>query len=302
VSASPFFNFEVALRAARAGFLVRRNDWTTQWIQFYNGFFWLRAGTDTPRIVRAADLTREDMVAMDWTNLPPACISASLEQTGQTCPLPFTPVDVPVIPSVDPAVTPTVTSPPSGPNAITGPEGTTPPTGTTSGAGSGAGGSGSGGSGSGGSGTGTGGSGSNSGKRPRATVAWPAVTVTAGDVTDVVCYPGGFEGSQTISIAVGVSLGTSADTAAGKPAYGGYFVAVFLAGEMVWHGILWPGDSADCGTFDESGIPGSSSFTARARAHLPVSNCGDITSSASVTMKPWCDGSGDSGPVGGGNL
>lgn len=36
------------------------------------------------------------------------------------------------------------------------------------------------------------------------------------------------------------------------------------------------------------GIPGQSSFTFEARAHLPNSNCGDLTASATKTMQPWC--------------
>ena len=87
-----------------------------------------------------------------------------------------------------------------------------------------------------------------------------------------------------------VSLGTTADTATGKPAAGGYFVSVRHGNKVLWHGILWPGESKDYEIHEVGpGFPGQSAFTFEARAHLPHSNSGDITAKASKTMQPWCE-------------
>lgn len=104
------------------------------------------------------------------------------------------------------------------------------------------------------------------------------------------CYPR--DGTTTKKAKFGgtVSLGTTPDTAAGKPAAGGYFVSVRYGNKVIWKGILWPGDSQDYGIYEVGpGFPGQSSFTFEARAHLPNSNCGDLTAKASKTMQPWCE-------------
>jgi len=104
------------------------------------------------------------------------------------------------------------------------------------------------------------------------------------------CYPRDATSTKKAKFGGTVSLGTTADTAAGKPAAGGYFVSVRHGNKVLWHGILWPGDSRDYGIYEVGpGIPGQSSFTFEARAHLPNSNCGDITNKATKTMQPWCE-------------
>ena len=103
------------------------------------------------------------------------------------------------------------------------------------------------------------------------------------------CYPQDASGTKKASFGGTVTLGTTADTVEGKPAAGGYFVSVRNGNTVLWSNIMWPGDSIDYGIHKVGpGIPGQSSFTFEVRAHLPNSNCGDITGKASKTMQPWC--------------
>ena len=104
------------------------------------------------------------------------------------------------------------------------------------------------------------------------------------------CYPPDGTGTKMAKFGGTVSLSTTADTAPGKPAAGGYFVSVRYGNKVLWHGILWPGDSRDYGIYEVGpGIPGQSSFTFEARANLPNSNSGDITDKATKPMQPWCE-------------
>ena len=93
MSANVFFDWPTAAQAGKAGFFVRRNLWTDRWLQYYNGLGWLRAGTETPRVVKAADFGRDEFLAADWTNLPPECVQAAQVASGQACPKPFEPND-----------------------------------------------------------------------------------------------------------------------------------------------------------------------------------------------------------------
>jgi len=103
------------------------------------------------------------------------------------------------------------------------------------------------------------------------------------------CYPPDASGTKKASFGGTVTLGTTADTVAGKPAAGAYFVSVRNGNKVLWSHIMWPGDSIDYGVHEVGpGVPGQSSFTFEARAHLPNSNSGDITGTASKTMQPWC--------------
>lgn len=104
------------------------------------------------------------------------------------------------------------------------------------------------------------------------------------------CYPPDGTGTKKATFGGSISLSTTADTASGTPAAGGYFVSVRYGNKVIWSGILWPGSSTDYGIYEVGpGYPGQSSFTFQARAYLPNSNSGDITASASKTMQPWCE-------------
>ena len=103
------------------------------------------------------------------------------------------------------------------------------------------------------------------------------------------CYPQDATFTKMATFSGNVTLGTTADTAAGKPAAGAYFVSVRSGNKSLWVHLMWPGDSLDYGLHEIGpGIPGQSTFTFEARANLANSNSGDITASASKTMQPWC--------------
>lgn len=290
MSATVFFDWPTAAQAGKAGYMVRRKEWTDRWLQYYNGLWWLRLGTDTPHVVKSADFGREEFLAADWTNLPPECVTAAQSSSGQTCPKPYDPGD-----------------PGDGGGGDGGGDGGGGDSGGGDGGGGDGGGSGGGGGdgggpttgdpgvppgggGGGGGGGGSGGGGGRPPRPPRSSVQWPTVSITMDDWTDPhPCYPPDGSSTKMASFGGSVSLSTTPDTAAGKPAAGGYFVSVRNGNNVLWQGILWPGDSTDYGIHEVGpGIPGQSSFTFEARAHLPNSNCGDITATASKTMQPWC--------------
>ncbi len=275
MSVNVFFDWPTAVLAGKAGHLVRRTGWTDRWLQYYNGLWWLRPGTNTPYVVKAADFGRDEFQASDWTNLPPECVQAAQTATGQTCPKPFVPDD-PGVPE-----NPTDGTGSGGATDVPGDHPTTGEPGTPPSGGGGGGGGGSGG----GSGNGSG------GRPPRSSVQWPSISITMDDWTNPQpCYPPDGTITKNASFGGSVTLGTTADTAAGKPAAGGYFVSVRNANRVLWSGILWPGDSMDYGIYEVGpGYPGQSSFTFDARAYLPNSNSGDITDSKSKTMQPWCE-------------
>lgn len=290
MSANVFFDWPTAAQAGKAGFFVRRNLWTDRWLQYYNGLWWLRLGSETPRVVQASDFGRDEFLAGDWTNLPPACVQAAQEASGQTCPKPFEPND-------------------PGSQEVGGDEGGggsgNPPDGGDDNAGEGTGGNSDGGSSGGnpttgdpgfppgGGGGGWGGSGSGRGRpprRPRASIQWPSLTMSMDDWTEPhPCYP--TDGTNTRNAAFGgsIALGITPDTAAGKPAAGAYFVSIRNGNRVLWSHLMWPGDNLDYGIHTVGpGFPGQSAFTFQGRAHLALSNSGDIVATATRTMQPWC--------------
>lgn len=300
MSASVFFDWLTASQAGKDGHLVRRRAWTDRWLQYYNGLWWFRVGTDTPSVVKAADFGRNEFLAEDWTNLPPECVTTALAASGQTCPKPYNPND----PAED-GVTDGGgdggndggdNTDGSGSSTVEGEgssSGGNPGTGPTTGVPGvpPSGGVGSSGGGSFGVGGGGGGGGGRTPRPPRSSTQWPSVSLTMDDWTDPhPCYPRDGTGTQMAKFGGTVSLGTTADTATGKPAAGGYFVSVRHGNKVLWHGILWPGESKDYEIHEVGpGFPGQSAFTFEARAHLPHSNSGDITAKASKTMQPWCE-------------
>ena len=96
-----FYDWQTAVRAGRAGHMVRRRGWTTKWLRWLGGLWWLRVTGEAERVVRAADFGKADFEASDWTHMPPECIVEAEQQTGQTCPLPFIPVDPGTLPESD---------------------------------------------------------------------------------------------------------------------------------------------------------------------------------------------------------
>lgn len=318
------FDWPTAVRAARAGHYVRRRGWTevvdgetvvSKWLQLYGGLWWVRINGEPVRVVQATDFGKEEFLAKDWTHLPIDCLVEAQEAKGTKCPAPFTPSD------------PGTVTPPPQPGGSLGETGTVAPSGSAAtagttdstaaaGGGSGAtgvsnpgGGGGDapptfiGAPGSGGSGGGVAPYGPVSAP-PRASVAWPDLTIELTDWTFEAdpegCYPSdGEQSPQNMTIAGTVALGETADTDAGGAAAGLYNVSVQYAGEILWSGTINPGESLEIGFHSIGpGNPGSSSFTLSARAWLGGSNCGDITDTATISMAPWCEES-SGGMVGG---
>ncbi len=294
MSANVFFDWPTAAQAGKAGFFVRRNLWTDRWLQYYNGLWWLRAGTETPRVVKAADFGRDEFLAADWTNLPPECVQAAQVASGQACPKPFEPND-PGSPEV------TGNDGGSGDGNPPGGGGSDPGNGGDDNSGGGNSGSGAGGNpttgdpgvppgGGGGSGGGSGSGGGRPPRRTRSSIQWPSLTMSMDDWTEPhPCYPTDGTGTRNAAFGGSISLSTTPDTAAGKPAAGAYFVSIRNGNLVLWSHLMWPGDNLDYGIHAVGpGIPGLSSFTFEGRAHLPHSNSGDIVATATKTMQPWC--------------
>lgn len=76
-----FFNWPTAKHAGLAGYNVRRKDWTTKWWKYSGGFWWVVTAAET-RVVKNTDFTRKDLLALDWTNLSPDCVTAQQDAQG----------------------------------------------------------------------------------------------------------------------------------------------------------------------------------------------------------------------------
>lgn len=85
------YEWPTAEQAGRAGFFVRRRFWTTKWLRWSAGLWFLRETGQPERVVRAADFGRDEFLASDWTHMPPECITEAEKQAGKACPLPFAP-------------------------------------------------------------------------------------------------------------------------------------------------------------------------------------------------------------------
>lgn len=299
--AGVLYDWRTAARAARAGHMVRRRGWTTKWLRWWGGLWFLRETGSPERVVRAADFGRDEFLAGDWTHMPPECIVEAQKQTGTTCPVPFVPRDPGTVPQ-DPAAgaggNGDVLSGGFAGGAVD--EGEPPPSGSsgTAGTGVGTGGGGTGGGTGGfigGGGGGGGGGGPRPPRPPRDSLVWPSLSF--GTITDYTfeppgdCYPNeGEDGAQSASFGGPISLSNPPNVVEGI-----YFVTVRNAGRIIWSGTMSPGGSADWfASF--SGLPCSSSFGLEARAWGPR-NAPDIVANATTpTMKCYCDASG--GPVG----
>jgi hypothetical protein len=301
-----FFDWPTAMQAGRAGYMVRRRGWTTKWLRWLGGLWWLRVTGQPERVVKATDFGKPEFEATDWTHMPPECITEAESQTGQTCPMPFVPVD--------PGSAPTT---PDGDNAggnaggLEGfagggvDEGEPPPAEFSGTEGIDAGGTTGGGSDAGddgiiiGGGGGGGGGGGPTPRPPRAEAVWPSLEF--GVIEDWTfeppgdCYPNnGLDGPRSANFAGPITL-----TAPEGVVDDLYFVKVRDAGgRILFSGTMHPGDSADWfGNF--TGIPCASSFGVYARAWGPR-NAPDITASATTpVMLCYCEDEESSGePVG----
>lgn len=74
IPASPtsgiYYGWLTAMRVARGGTYVRRKAWTTKWLQWFGGLWWMREGTADPTVVEADEFTASEFLATDWTHYP----------------------------------------------------------------------------------------------------------------------------------------------------------------------------------------------------------------------------------------
>ena len=97
MATSVYFNWQTARKAGTSGNPVRRSTWSDKWITFYNGLWWVvpaTPGAFSKRVVRTSDFSDADFLAVDWTNLSPSCVVASLAPIGggsASCPVVFNP-------------------------------------------------------------------------------------------------------------------------------------------------------------------------------------------------------------------
>ena len=295
--AGVLYDWRTAARAARAGHFVRRRGWTTKWLRWWGGLWFLRETGSAERVVRAADFGRDEFLAGDWTHQPPECIVEAQRQTGTTCPVPFIPRDPGTVPQ---DLAGGAGGAGGNGNVLSGgfaggavDEGEPPPPGSigTAGTGGGTGGVGTGWVGTGGSGGG--GGGPRPPRPPRDSLVWPSLSF--GTITDYTfgaagqCYPNdGAGGAQSASFGGPISLSNPMNVVQGI-----YFVTVRNAGRIIWTTTMSPGDSADWFS-SFTGLPGASSFGLEARAWGPR-NAPDIVANATTpSMKCYCDASGGS--------
>jgi hypothetical protein len=266
------YDWKTAELAGRSGHLVRRKDWTTKWLRWYAGLWWLREDGETERVVRAEDFGRDEFLATDWTHMPPDCLTEAGVQAGTTCPAPFLPADPGATP---PAAGSATSSTSQGASAGTsydlkgfagGTAGASlpPPPGLEY-------------------------SGVSGSKPKKAELVWPELSFGAiTDETGLACYPlpsGGlkeatFEGTLEMT-----------DPSSVQP--GPYEVHILRGTEVIWSGTMGPGDSEPFSITVEA-EPGSTvALSARAWAE----NAPDITATATTpALVGWCDESGE--PIG----
>ena len=94
---SVYFGWRTARAAGTTGNRVRRAAWTTQWLTFYNGLWWIVPdvpGGFLKRVVTSDDFGLDEFTSQDWTNLSVGCVSASPAVIGggaAKCPVIFDP-------------------------------------------------------------------------------------------------------------------------------------------------------------------------------------------------------------------
>ena len=236
--------------------MVRRNGWTTQWWAYQGGLWWL-VTTSGWRVVQYSDYDRDDLRALDWTNLPPECVPAALEATGKNCP-----------PLVDPAnifapPTPAPEEAPSWPDYPS--DGDDAPPATPLGYGMMSGGGG-------------GGGGRVRKRKRRIPAGGPTLTIEAYDTNDD-CYGGGAILKST-EITGTVHMGSTDN----PKANGIYFATVRHGSNILGSSTIVPGGNFSfSGTV--TGLP-CSQMTILARAWR--SGVADVTASTTVQMQPYC--------------
>lgn len=263
-----WMNFPTARRAAMQGHAIRRKEWTDKWWRYSAGGWWVVEGAADPRLMEAGDCEEEDLLALDWTVVAPACVDeAEAAANGSSCLAGYDPETGEV---TDPSAGSSGGS--SGDGGSSSDEGVLPdyPSSAPITTGGGAAGSGGGGSG---------------GRSPRpdrdpVTGSPPTLSLDLEDMTEEECYAGG-ESTQEASIGGTVALGSATGSYDGL-----YFVTVRYGSRVVFSTTLAPGGSASFSAVDVRGVPGESVFTFEARAwKMGVS---DLAASDSITMKDWC--------------
>lgn len=263
MAASVFFNWPTAKRVGIRGQMVRRNGWTTKWWKFQGGIWWLVTDAET-RVIRNTDYTREDLRALDWTNMTADCVTAALADAGKTCPETVDPTDPVYIidppytpPTGDPADPPTTPTPVVDPPADFPTDPGDPPAAKPPGGGGGK---------------------PPPPRPPHPPIPGPTLTIELTD-SNSNCYGGGDE-LKTTTILGAVSMGTTSD----PKANGTYFCTVRYGSKIVANQTIVPGGNFGF-THQISGYPCSQhTFTARAWR----SGVSDVIGSDSVTMQPYC--------------
>jgi len=264
MSASQLFDWPTAKAALNVGWRVRRSAWTDRWLERWTGgLIWLILSDGTKRVVQNTDFGSSEFNAVDWTNLPPECVtSGTTAGTGTNgCPLPYTPT------------TPTTPTTLTDPTPSTPVDPSSPPTGGSS----------AGQTGSGGEGGGGGGSGSNTPRRDPQNITWPTLSLTIRDSKDSCYEPGMYSGEFVHPTFIG-SVALSLPANYNGPSI--FFVSVKNGPSTFATCSIGPGSSYDFEWNDPlPARPGSTlTFTARAWA----SGAPNLQATASAEVAPWC--------------
>ena len=259
MSASQLFDWPTAKAALNVGWRVRRSQWTDRWLERWTGgLIWLILSDGTKRVVQNSDFGSSEFNAVDWTNLPPECVtSGTTAGTGTNgCPLPYTPTTANI------AKTDPLPSTPVDPSD--------PP---------------SGGFGAGQTGGGAGGNGSNTPRRDPQNITWPTISLTVQESNPHACYVHGNNPTDFVNPTFTGTVTLSAPSDYSGP--GVLFVSVKNGPSTVATCTLGPNASYEFQWSDPLPVtPGSTlAFSARAWAE----GAPDIQSSTSVDVLPWCD-------------
>lgn len=78
-------NFFQARTLCEKEWWIRRESWAAdKWIIFYEGVWWCSTG-GAPHVVKATDYGKEDLLAVDWTNVPKELADCPIDpDTGST--------------------------------------------------------------------------------------------------------------------------------------------------------------------------------------------------------------------------
>lgn len=265
------YDWATAEQAGRAGHLVRRVGWTTKWLRWFAGLWWIRPNGEDERVVRTTDFGKDEFLAVDWTHMPPECLTEAQSQAGTTCPAPFVPVD-----PVAQAAAGVVTTSSQGSSSATafvlkgfagGTEGSKlpPPPGMSFGGAA--------------------------GSRPKkGDLVWPELSFGAmTDETGVDCYPLPSGGTKEATFEGTLEMTSPSGVVAGP-----YEVSIMAGTKVIWSGTMSPGDSEPVSITVEA-EPGAT-VSVSARAWGPE-NAPDITATGTTpALKGWCDESGE--PIG----